>query len=188
MGIGAALSASCVVWVLAGASAPFGVACGLLTFTTQATAAQAMTFDSPAAEPAVPLNLWLNVRVDQSERSVKITAFVGKREGYPAEMFDDRNVEVRIELPPDLQLKGGSLVWSGDLKGSATGSVTATVEAAGDVDATILVSAHAEAQGGRVDADREALRLSFKGKRAEVVADQAAPASPLAPGPASPAQ
>ena len=85
--------------------------------------------NSPATEPAVPLNLSLKVRVLAAERAIEIIARVSKRSGYPADMFFDQDVTAKMTLPSGLQLEEGSLNWSGTLKGNQIGEFAAKVKA-----------------------------------------------------------
>lgn len=143
---------------------------------------ETLRIDSVAPEPAVPLNLWLDLRSVPATRIIEITVFLAKRAGYPAEIFHDRNVTAHISLLPGLQLESGSLTWTGELRGNQVAQFVARVVVPHDIEGLIEVSVTGHAAGGRVDADSERFRISARGDRIEVRPDTGEVISPLRPG------
>jgi len=129
---------------------------------------ETLTVDSGMVEPAVPLNLALRVRVLAAERLIEITVVVGKRAGFPAARFADRDVTAQVVLPPGLELREGSLSWAGDLVGDQVVEFVAKVQATRDLDGVVEASATGYAVGGRVDADRERFHVVVSGGRPRV--------------------
>jgi hypothetical protein len=142
----------------------------------------ALEVDAPATEPAVPLNLSLKVCISAAKHSIEIAALVSKRFGYPADMFFDKEVMVKMTLPPGLELEDGTLTWSGNLKANETGGFTVKVRAVRDLEAVVEVAAEGQAQGGRVDADRERFHISVSGDDIRATLGSPAGVSPLTPG------
>jgi hypothetical protein len=126
-------------------------------------ASQVLTVDSGPVEPAVPLKLSLRVKVCVPARTIEITATLGKRPGFPAHLFSDRNVTARITLPPGLQFQTGDLAWSGDLKGDQIARFVATVGVLDDTEGVVEAAAIGHAAGGRVDADAVRFHVVARG-------------------------
>ncbi len=145
-------------------------------------ASQILIVDSGLVEPAVPLDLSLKVQVFAPERLLEITATIRKRPGYPADLFFDKDVRVRITLPPGFQLDGGSLTWSGDLKGEQVGEFIAKIRAVHDTEGVIEAAATGHAVGGRVDADTERFHVVVKSGRIHVSREPPTTFAPLTPG------
>src|SRR5262245_39832542 len=129
---------------------------------------QSLTVDSGEVEPAVPLNLALHVRVLAAEALIEIKVAIGKRAGFPAELFLDENVTVRLSLPAGLTLHDGTLGWAGTLKGDQVVEFVARVKAVRDLDGVVEATATGYAPGGRVDADQERFRVVVSGGRPRV--------------------
>jgi hypothetical protein len=124
---------------------------------------QVLTVESGPVEPAVPLKLSLQVAVFAEARTIEITATLGKRPGFPAHRFSLENVTARITLPPQLQLKAGNLLWSGDLKGDQVARFVATVGVLDDTEDVVKAAAIGHAAGGRVDADAVRFHVVVRG-------------------------
>jgi hypothetical protein len=131
-------------------------------------AARTLTIDSTPTEPASPLNLSLRVSTLPSTDMIEIGVVVGKRDGYPAEMFSATDMTVEIAIPPGFQLESGSLGWSGDIAGDEVVAFDATVRAIRDMDGIVEVAAVGNGPGGSVNADKEAFQVSVRDRRIEV--------------------
>jgi hypothetical protein len=138
--------------------------------------------DSVATEPAVPLNLALDVRIAPQQRLLEIKVMLGKRQGYPAEQFFDRDIVAQISSLPGLRLLDGSLSWSGDLRGEQTAEFVARLSIPENIDGTVEVKARGRAQGGDIDADIESFRLTARGDRITVSRETVPVISPMRPG------
>jgi hypothetical protein len=149
---------------------------------------EVLNVDSRPTEPAVPLNLALEIRVFAAKRLIEITVTVAKRSGYPTDLFFDRDVTAQISLLPGLQLEDGSLSWSGDLKGNQVAKFVAKVRAVHDTDGLIEASAIGHALGGRIDADKERFHVLVRGEQMHVSPEPPMTVSPLRPGTGSPAK
>jgi hypothetical protein len=151
----------------------------------QAAAANAsggeLFVDTTATEPATPDNLVLRVKLLPTEPREEVIAVAGKRDGFPAEMFDDPEVTIEIAPASGLTLARGSLRWTGALKGNDTAKLTAVFEAAVGADTIIEVTAKGYAIGGRIDADTEHIRIQEKNGSLQIAPDNSQ-ASTLGPG------
>ena len=149
-----------------------------------------LSVTSGASAPATPLDLSLVVRPSGDARVIDITATVGKRAGFPAAQFSDRDVKARISLPSGLERVSGSLSWTGDLAGDQVARFSARVRAARDTDGFVEASVVATGQGGNIDADSKRFHVSARGGRLRVSLDAPAnregPPGPPRPGAASP--
>src|SRR5262245_34345348 len=102
---------------------------------------ETLIVESGEVEPAVPLNVVVKVRVLASEPLIEITVVLGKRAGFPAAMFFDRDVTARVVLPAGLELHRGALSWNGELRGDQVVELVATVKAILDLHAVVDVAA-----------------------------------------------
>ena len=145
-------------------------------------AADVLRFESPATEPAVPIKLSLTVRLLAATRAIEISVAIAKRTGYPADLFQDRDVKAQIQLFPGLELDDGTLTWSGDLNGDQVGRFVARVKATRDTEGAIETTVIGHAAGGRIDADKVEFHVSVRGDQIRAAPSAPVNISPLLPG------
>ena len=137
---------------------------------------ETLVIKSSLREPAVPIELVVTARLFAKTRLIHVEARVGRHPAYPAAAFSDKDVELQIKLPAELQLQEGSLSWKGDLKGDQVGQVQATVKAVRDLENAVEVSAVGHAAiGGRVDADSVLFHVLARGTLMKVSRNAFAP-------------
>ena len=108
----------------------------------------AMAVNSDSSAPSSPIDLSLSIRLLDGDRALSISARAGRRTGFPAGRFHDKDVTIRIELPPGLELTSGSLAWTGELKGEQTGEIHARAVAVREMEAIVVCIARGTATAG----------------------------------------
>ena len=137
----------------------------------QAVPADVLVVDRGITDPAGPLDLVLFVRLLTPLRVLEITARAAKHPAFPAALFHDKDVTVRLTLPTGIVLEAGRLTWSGELHADDVAEVRATVRVLGDLDGAIEASVIGHGGGGRVDADVERFYVAARGDAIRVSRD-----------------
>jgi hypothetical protein len=145
-------------------------------------ASDVLRFEAPATEPAVPIKLSLIVRPLAATPAIEISVVIRKRDGYPADLFHDKDVKAQILLFPGLELEDGTLAWSGDLDGDEVARFVARAKAVQDTEGTIAATVIGHAAGGRIDADKVEFHVSVQGDQIRVAPSAPVNISPLLPG------